>query len=142
MAEWTIEEVAERLEEAASVLRRLPEARVRGHHNGWPAMLSEFADLVGREPEPLRPGPPSAAAIGRMEEALRWLRWLEPELGQLVWARAERMRWKAICYRFGISRATANRRRDYALGVIAWRLNGRAPHLRRGRRYVVERARA
>jgi hypothetical protein len=67
LAEWTIEEVAERLEEAASVLRRLPEARVRGHRNGWPAMLVEFADLVGREPEPLRPGPPSAAAIGCME---------------------------------------------------------------------------
>ena len=80
MTEWTIEEVAERLEEAASVLRRLPEARVRGHRNGWPAMLVEFADLVGREPEPLRPrscavrslppapSPPACSLLGEREE--------------------------------------------------------------------------
>ena len=37
-----------------------------------------------------------------------------------------------------ISRATANRRWEYALSLIAWRLNGRrAP--RRRMRYVVER---
>jgi hypothetical protein len=45
-----------------------------------------------------------------------------------------------LCHRFGISRPTAHRRYDYALSVIAWRLNGRQVHHRRGRRFVVARA--
>jgi hypothetical protein len=40
---------------------------------------------------------------------------------------------------FGISRPTKHRRYDYALSVIAWRLNGRQAHLRRGRRFVIAR---
>ncbi len=39
-----------------------------------------------------------------------WLRWLEPDLGKLVWARASGTGWKPICWQFGISRATAHRR--------------------------------
>ena len=45
-----------------------------------------------------------------------------------------------LCQRFGISRPTAHRRYDYALSVIAWRLNGRPVHHRRGRRFIVARA--
>ncbi len=40
-----------------------------------------------------------------------------------------------------IIRPTAYRRYDYALSVIAWRLNGRQVHHRRGRRFVIARAR-
>jgi len=43
----------------------------------------------------------------------------------LVWARAEGAPWKAICWRFGVARATAHRRWQYGLSVIAWWLNGR-----------------
>jgi hypothetical protein len=50
-----------------------------------------------------------------------------------MWARAEGMPWKHHCHGFG-------RRYDYALSVIAWRLNGREVHHRRGRRFVVSRA--
>jgi len=49
--------------------------------------------------------------------------------------------WKQICHRYGISIPIAHRRWDYALSVIAWRLNGRQVHLRRGKRFVIERAR-
>ena len=45
-----------------------------------------------------------------------------------MWPRAEGTPWKHLCYRFGISRPTAHRRYDYALSVIAWRLNGRQVH--------------
>lgn len=83
---------------------------------------------------------PSPAAITRMEEAITWNRFLERDDAALLWARADGTRWKAICWRFGISRATAHRRWEYALSVIAWRLNGRQPHLRRGRGFVVARA--
>lgn len=48
-----------------------------------------------------------------MEEALLWLRWLEAEDAKLVWARANRTPWKAICWQFGIARATADRRYWY-----------------------------
>ena len=68
---------------------------------------------------------PSPQAISRMEETLTWNRFLEPDEAHLMWARAEGVPWKGICYRFGISRPTAHRRWEYALSVIAWRLNGR-----------------
>ena len=141
MDNWTVEIVEMRLEDAAQVMRRLPPVRVPGYFNTWPSMMVEFADCVGREPRPMRLPPPSTAAITRMEEALGWLRWLEPEDAKLVWARSDRAPWKAICWRFGIGRATANRRRQYGLSLIAWRLNGRRPPTKRGRSFLVERLR-
>jgi hypothetical protein len=142
MTDWTRERVEERLSEAADVMRRLPPVRVQGYYNLWPKVLHEFADLVGQEPPRLKRPPPAPEAISRMEEALDWLRWLEAEDAKLVWARAERTPWKMICWRFGISRATAHRRREYALSVIAWRLNGRRVPAKRSRRFVIEGTRA
>ena len=101
MDKWTVETVETRLEDAAQVIRRLPPVRVPGYFNTWPSMFVEFADLVGQEPAPMRLPPPSTAAITRMEETLGWLRWLEAEDVKLVWARADRTPWKAICCRFG-----------------------------------------
>lgn len=138
MDKWTVEAAEARLEDAAQVMRRLPPVRVPGYFNTWPAMFVEFADLIGREPERMRLPPPSTAAITRMEETLAWLRWLEAEDVKLVWARADRKSWKAICCRFGISRATANRRYVYGLSVITWRLNGRAIPTKRSRTFLVE----
>ncbi len=63
-------------------------------------------------------------AIDRMDEALRWLRWLEPDEVRLVWLRAEGVRWKLICARFGVGRTTAWQRWCTALTKIAERLNG------------------
>ena len=56
-----------------------------------------------------------------------------------AWARGAS--WKELCWQCGISRTTADRRSQNGLAVIAWRLNGREPHLRRGKGYVIERAR-
>jgi DNA-binding NarL/FixJ family response regulator len=53
-----------------------------------------------------------------------WLRSLEPKDADVLSARAQGMRWKAICWRFDISRATAHRRWRRALNLIAKRLNG------------------
>jgi hypothetical protein len=97
-------------------------------------VVVEFADRVGQDPEPMRLPPPSPAAISRMEETLGWLRWLKAEHAKLVWARTEGAPWKQICWRFGISRATAHRRWRYALSLIAYRLNGRRLRARRSRR--------
>jgi len=84
---------------------------------------------------------PSLAAIGRMEAALPWLSWLEPEDAKLVWARAEGTPWKMICWRFGISRATACRRWEYGLSLMTWRLNGRKAPAKRSREFLVARTR-
>jgi Domain of unknown function (DUF6362) len=131
---WTVEMVEDRLAEAAAVIRRLPPVRVPGYFNTWPPVVVEFADRVGQDPEPMRLPPPSPAAISRMEETLGWLRWLKAEHAKLVWARTEGAPWKQICWRFGISRATAHRRWRYALSLIAYRLNGRRLRARRSRR--------
>ena len=137
MDNWTIEIVEERLVEAAAVIRRLPPVRVPAYFNTWPQMVVEFADRVGQQPEPMRLPPPSPSAISRMEETLGWLRWLEAEHAKLVWARADRTPWKAICWQFGVARATANRRYQYGLSVIAWRLNGRKVPAKWSRRFLV-----
>ena len=84
MDNWTTEMVEARLEDAAQVMRRLPNVRTPGYFNTWPAMFLEFADLIGQEPQPMRLPPPSAVAITRMEEALGWLRWLDGDDAKLV----------------------------------------------------------
>lgn len=138
MADWTPERVAERLIEAGDVLRRLPEEKVRGYFDMWPEIIHDFADLVGQEPTPTRRPLPSPAAISRMDETMTWIRFLDIEDGRLVWARAEGTPWKAICWRFGIARATAHRRWQYGLSVIVWRLNGRRVPAKRSREFLVK----
>ena len=125
MNDWTPEMVEERLIEAASVLRRLPAERGQGYCSTWPTLFVEFGDLVGQTPEPMRPPPPSAAAISRMEATLGWAVWLEPVDAKIVLMRASGTRWKEICWTVGLSRATAHEHWIYALCLIAWRLNGR-----------------
>ena len=140
--QWTPSLIEERFIEAADVMRRLPNVRVPGYFNTWPKVLCEFADLVGQEPTRLRRPPPAPDAISRMEEALGWLRWLEPADAKIVWLRATGERWKAICWKVGLARTAANQRWLYALCVIAWKLNGREPSHRHSRRHVIEIARA
>lgn len=139
---WNRDAVEERVLEAADVLRRLPEERVRGFFNTWPDMMVEFSDMVGRIDEPMKLPPPHPRAISRMEETITWSKFLEPEDAKLLWARAEQAPWKAICWRFGISRATANRRYEYALCVIAWQLNGRLPPQNRSRSFVIDKVKS
>ena len=45
---WTPELVAERLAEAADVLARLPDERVRGLYDLWPRLVGEPADMPVR----------------------------------------------------------------------------------------------
>jgi Domain of unknown function (DUF6362) len=142
MDNWTVEMVEERLAEAAAVMRRLPPVRVPGYFNTWPRVLMQFADLVGQDPPRLRLPPPSAAAISRMEEALGWLHWLEPLDTKIVWLRSSGDRWKGICFKLGLSRSAAHRHWQYALSVIALRLNGRRVSGKRSLGFVIARAQA
>jgi len=141
MTDWTPFLVEDRLEEAADVLKRLPEQKVQGYFNVWPDMVQSFADMVGQTPEPMHRPPPSAASISRMDETLVWMNYLDVEDARLIWMRADRTHWKEICWGFGISRSTAIRRQKFALSVIALRLNGLPVATKRSRSFVIKSAR-
>jgi hypothetical protein len=134
---WTPSLVEERLTEAASVLKRLPEPKLQGYYNLWPRIIYEFSDLVGQEPRPMRVLP-SPAAISRMEETLTWTVGLDPVDGKIVWMRAFGERWKTICWTVGLQRSAAHEHWLYGLCVIAWRLNGRRLNRNHSRRRVIE----
>ena len=139
--QWTPALVEERLEEAADVLSRLPEENVQGYFSAWPEIVRSFHDAFGwHDPVMKRPWP-SPASIDRMEVTLTWLQFLEVEDGRLVWARAEKTPWKKICWNFGVTRSTANRRWQYGIAVITLHLNDRRVATRRSIEYVIERAR-
>ena len=139
MGDWTMARVQDRLESAADVFAQLPAAKPQGYASAWPEYFHTFADQVGQEPRMRRPRP-SPRAITQAEEAMLWLRWLEKDDAELVWLRANGKPWKGICWRFGISRATADRRWQYGLAVIVWRLEGRRVPTKRSMAYVIGRA--
>ena len=130
--------VADRLELAAEVMKSLPPVRPQGYVNAWPEYVSTFADQVGQEPRMKKPLP-SPRMITEADEALLWLRWLDKDIGQILWARANRKPWKRITWYHGISRATAHRRFEYGLAVIVWKLNGRTVPRKRSMEYVIDR---
>jgi hypothetical protein len=140
MTDWTTAQVQDRLELAADVFAQLPAVKPQGYFNAWPEYFHSFADQVGQEPQMRRPRP-SPRQITEAEEAMLWLRWLEKDDARLVWLRANRTPWKPICWELGISRATANRRWQYGIAVIVWRLNGRREPRKRSMRFVIGRAR-
>jgi hypothetical protein len=122
---WTVTDIADRFEEAVRTLRRLPPVKVKGYFNTWPLVVHTIMEQIQAEKLPLRLGPPSAQAISRMERTLEWITWLKDEdERRLVWLRAERVYWKKICHRLGISKTTAWHRWVVALAKIAFRLNG------------------
>jgi hypothetical protein len=139
MADWTPSKVEDRLESAADVFHALPAVKPQGYFNAWPEYFHSFADKVGQEPEMKLPRP-SPRQITEAEEAMLWLRWLEKDDARLLWLRANRTQWKPICWELGISRPTANRRWQYGIAVIVWRLNGRRVPRKRSMEFVVAKA--
>jgi hypothetical protein len=123
MTLWTASMVEERLEESADTLRRLPPVKVRGYFGVWPEILYDISDKRGWEARLVVLGPPSAAAISRMEETLTWFRWLTKFENRLIWLRANRVRWKVICPHIGYERTMAWERWVFALSKVAYRLN-------------------
>ncbi len=72
---WSVDGVAERFREAAQTARRLPPVRVQGYFNTWPAILRQPWETYSGD-DVLYRFPPDPAAIDRMEETMRWVRWL------------------------------------------------------------------
>jgi len=120
---WTIEDVAARFEDAACTARQLPPVRVQGFFNTWPPILRTSRERMSRDDEPPIRFPPTPQAVDRMLETMRWIQWLEEEQRHLVWMRAGRHPWRAICRRFGCDRTTAWRRWQRALDLVVERLH-------------------
>lgn len=120
---WTATIVASRIEEAAAVMKRLPEIKQHDLRSAWPPILRDFWETYGLDPVKIRMGPPTADGIQRMDEVLDWLLWLEPEQTRLVWSRAEGVPWKVIMRKIGVSRSTAWRLWSSSMAVITTRLN-------------------
>lgn len=114
--------VEDRIRSAARTLRRLPEERVQGYFSTWPQIKYDEMEILQMAKTPMRIMP-KASDITEMEEVIFiWLRWLEVEEHQVVWLRAERVRWKLICYQLGVGRTKAWEIYKCALGKIASRL--------------------
>lgn len=124
MAEWAIDDVAARFEEAVITGRRLPPVRVQGYFNTWPPILRQQWEVFSADERIYRPLPPSPEAVERMLETMRWMLWLEEEQRHLVWMRAKRYGWRDITIRFACDRTTAWRRWHKALQKVADHLNG------------------
>ncbi len=120
----TDKDIAMRFEEAVYTLKRLPKPYVMGFHTLWPPIVYTTWEIQQQEKKPLRLGPPMPAAIDRMEETFKWIAWLEVEERQIVWLRASRLPWKAICTRVGLSRTAATKHWLIAMLKIAKRHNG------------------
>ena len=123
MSEWTPARVEERLRKAAALRTALVEGRrvdeIASRQN--PEGIGIIGVIGGAAA-----GADGEEVVAEAAEGLSWLRWLDPDDAGIVIARLEGAPWKLICWRFGMSRPTADRRWRYALAVIAWRLNGHA----------------
>jgi hypothetical protein len=88
-------EVITRLNEAASVLRRLPDG---GRYENpfltsWPDYKPDPNTAYGYDDMKVKRPIPSPAAIPRMEEVLAWLQRAPVEYRRLLWFRAEGWSW-------------------------------------------------
>ena len=129
--------VVDRFQDAADVLRQLPEVRAQGYFSVWPRIAPEFSDLVGRKPDRMRRPPPSARAISNMEETMFWTVGLDPKDAKIIWLRAERKHWKEICRTVGLSREAVHNRWLYGIYTTTWRLNGKPVSKKLSRRQVL-----
>ena len=134
--DWTRAMVADRLDLAADVMRSTPPVRPQGYVSAWPEYVSTFADQLGQEPWIKKPLP-SPRMITEADAAMLWLRWLDKDVAQILWARSNRWSWKKVCWHQGISRPTASRRYEYGLALIALRLNGKPVQRKRSMEFVI-----
>lgn len=121
-------DIAERIEEAADTLRRLPDRerqalRQAERGQSWPLMLHTAAEHAAWEKTPIRRPPPNSAQVSRMEEVLDWLLMLakvERKFFNAVWLFcALRRKASEAAKALGCHRETATVWRDAGLDRIA-----------------------
>ena len=116
--EWTTDDVANWLIEAARTAHRLPPVRVQGHFNCWPTIVRSEYEHMASDDAPIYRYPPTPAEVERMLVVMQWVQCLRADQRKLVWMRAERWRWHDIGKRFGVAPRTAQRHWEVAIQVI------------------------
>jgi len=120
--------IADRIEEAAETLRRMPDkerAMLKKGERGqsWPIMLHQATEHAAYEGIKVRLPPPSAARITRMNEVLDWLLDLarmDPDYFKPVWLMcAERRPVGKVARILGIDPKTVISRKRAGLTLIA-----------------------
>jgi hypothetical protein len=93
-----LENTKQRLVEAADALRRLTMNAIKpsGLRSQWPDVILRVEEAYGWTEGRVRPPRPSPAEITRMDEAIGWLLWLNPDQRKVVWARSMRLSWRRI----------------------------------------------
>ncbi len=93
-----LENTKTRLIEAADALRRLSMLGIKpgGLRAQWPDVVHRVEEAYGWTAARMRPPRPSPAQITRMDEALRWLLWLDVDQRKVVWARCIGLSWRRI----------------------------------------------
>ena len=126
-AETDLEDTKRRLVEAADALRRLSMNGIKpnGLHSQWPDVVHRVEEAYGWTGERVRPPRPSPAEITRMDEAIRWLLWLDGDQRKVVWARSLGLSWRRIEDMDGRSVRTLQNRHASALQRILSRRAGR-----------------
>lgn len=105
ISKMTVSDVVDRLEQAAHTLRRQPSVRVKGYQSFWPDIVYSPAEAYGWEVARHVRSIPTGKEIDQMDEALTWINFLDDSYeAKLVWARACRVKWKILEYKFGFSR--------------------------------------
>jgi len=125
---WDADAVEARLREAADTIRRLRVAGVwpAGYRSAWPDVIRDFWDVFGYHETEVRSPPPSPRAIGRMDEAMIWLTFVDAPLDRrIVWAKAFKLGNRKVAMITGQSRETVRRRYKRALAGIVEALNAR-----------------
>lgn len=115
---WTADDVANWLREAARTAHRLPPVRVQGYFNLWPTIIRTPYERMTGDEAPIYRFPPTPAEVERMLVAMGWMQWLDVEQRKLLWMRADRWRWHDIGKRFGVAPRTAQRRWEAAIGLV------------------------
>lgn len=118
----TADDIKDRLETAAYVMRLLPPVKVQGYVTSKFNIVYTPQEIAFMDRKPLRLKPTNAQ-IDQMDEAILWLDVLAPIERKLVWKRAERIPWKILCREFGMSRSQLNVKYDLLISKIVGSLS-------------------
>lgn len=94
-----LDELRQRMREAAHVLRRLPMPQrglPSGFHVAWPDVVQDFWGAYGWSPTRAPRTIPLPSEISRLDEVLRWLHLLTRDQRLVLWARAQGWTWRRI----------------------------------------------
>lgn len=113
-----VNDLAKRYREAWLVARRVPSGINLGHASYWPEFNPNRWEVYHSEDVRIKPAPPSADAVDRMVECMRWLRWLSEEERELIWLRASGMSWRLIAEELKLNRKTPVTRWNKAMNRL------------------------